>query len=80
MEKVRLGIIGVGNMGSSHIKNALQGKMPEIDITKRDDLTFDIFIGGELMDSFDKLGKIQNKILESCNNEYKNFCLHHQIC
>ncbi len=33
MEKVRLGIIGVGNMGSSHIKNALQGKMPEIDIT-----------------------------------------------
>ena len=33
MEKVRLGIIGVGNMGSSHIKNALQGKMPEIEIT-----------------------------------------------
>ena len=33
MEKVRLGIIGVGNMGSSHIKNALEGKMPEIEIT-----------------------------------------------
>lgn len=33
MSKVRLGIIGVGNMGSSHIKNALQGKMPEIEIT-----------------------------------------------
>ncbi len=33
MEKVRLGIIGVGNMGSSHIKNAIQGKMPEIEIT-----------------------------------------------
>ncbi len=33
MEKVRLGIIGVGNMGSSHIKNAIEGKMPEIDIT-----------------------------------------------
>lgn len=33
MEKVRLGIIGVGNMGSSHIKNYLNGSMPEIEIT-----------------------------------------------
>ena len=33
MEKVRLGIIGVGNMGSSHIKNFLEGKLPEFIIT-----------------------------------------------
>ncbi len=33
MQKVRLGIIGVGNMGSSHIKNYLKGEMPEIKIT-----------------------------------------------
>ncbi len=33
MEKVRLGIIGVGNMGSSHINNYLKDKMPEIEIT-----------------------------------------------
>lgn len=33
MQKVRLGIIGVGNMGSSHIKNYLKGAMPEIEIT-----------------------------------------------
>ncbi len=33
MEKVRLGIIGVGNMGSSHIKNYLKGAMPEFIIT-----------------------------------------------
>ena len=33
MDKVRSGIIGVGNMGSSHIKNALKGLMPEIEIT-----------------------------------------------
>ena len=33
MSKVRLGIIGVGNMGSSHIKNYLKGFMPEIEIT-----------------------------------------------
>ncbi len=33
MSKVRLGIIGVGNMGSAHIKNYLEGSMPEIEIT-----------------------------------------------
>ncbi len=33
MQKVRLGVIGVGNMGSSHIRNSLEGKMPEIEIT-----------------------------------------------
>ena len=33
MGKVRLGIIGVGNMGSSHIKNYIKGDMPEIIIT-----------------------------------------------
>ncbi len=33
MEKVRLGIIGVGNMGSAHIKNFLKGDLPEFIIT-----------------------------------------------
>ncbi len=33
MKKVRLGIIGVGNMGSSHMKNILMGKCPEIEVT-----------------------------------------------
>lgn len=32
MEKIRLGIIGVGNMGSSHIKNINAGKCPEIEV------------------------------------------------
>ena len=32
-KKVRLGIIGVGNMGTAHIENWLGGKMPEIEIT-----------------------------------------------
>ena len=31
--KVRLGIVGVGNMGRGHISNWVQGRMPEIDIT-----------------------------------------------
>lgn len=33
MEKVRLGIIGAGNMGSGHINNYLKGLLPEIEIT-----------------------------------------------
>ena len=30
MDKVRLGIIGVGNMGSGHAKNVLDGKVPDM--------------------------------------------------
>ena len=33
MKKVKLGIIGIGNMGSSHMKSILAGKCPEIDVT-----------------------------------------------
>ena len=33
MDKVRLGIIGYGNMGSGHTKNILDGKCPEIELT-----------------------------------------------
>ncbi len=32
MEKVKLGIIGAGNMGSGHISNILAGKTPEIEL------------------------------------------------
>ena len=31
--KVRLGVIGVGNMGSGHIANILAGRCPEIEVT-----------------------------------------------
>ncbi len=33
MDKVRLGIIGVGNMGTGHLKNILEGKVPELEMT-----------------------------------------------
>ena len=33
MEKVRLGILGLGNMGSSHAKKIFQGECPEIELT-----------------------------------------------
>jgi len=43
---------------------------PQIHITKKDDYTFSIFIHGELMDSFWKLGDIQKEIDELCSDEY----------
>ena len=33
MKKIKLGIIGVGNMGTAHLKSILDGKCPEIDVT-----------------------------------------------
>lgn len=33
MQKVKLGIIGVGNMGSGHIGNILSGATPEVEVT-----------------------------------------------
>jgi predicted dehydrogenase len=33
MDKVKLGIIGLGNMGSAHVKSILEGKIPEIEIS-----------------------------------------------
>ncbi len=35
---VRLGVIGIGNMGSQHVKNVLAGKCPEIKVTAACDL------------------------------------------
>lgn len=33
MDKIRLGIIGVGNMGSGHLRNAAEGKCPKVEVT-----------------------------------------------
>jgi len=33
MEKVRLGVIGYGNMGTTHCKNVAEGKVPKMELT-----------------------------------------------
>ncbi|MBQ9120554.1 MAG: Gfo/Idh/MocA family oxidoreductase [Lachnospiraceae bacterium] len=38
MEKIRLGIIGVGNMGSGHFQDVLDGKCPKIEVTALADI------------------------------------------
>ena len=37
-KKVRLGIIGLGNMGSGHLENILNDKCPEVEVTAVCDL------------------------------------------
>ena len=32
MNKIRLGIVGLGNMGSGHCKTLLEGKVPELEL------------------------------------------------
>ena len=33
MKQVKIGIIGVGNMGSAHLNNILSGKCPELQVS-----------------------------------------------
>lgn len=33
MEKIRLGIIGMGNMGSGHLQNVIDGRCPKVEVT-----------------------------------------------
>lgn len=33
MEKIKLGIIGIGNMGSAHVANIMSGKVPNVELT-----------------------------------------------
>ena len=33
MEKIRLGIIGMGNMGSGHLRSILAGECPRVEVT-----------------------------------------------
>ena len=38
MEQVRLGIIGIGGMGSNHARSILEGKVPELRLTAAADV------------------------------------------
>jgi len=67
-KKIRLGIIGVGNMGTGHIKNIEAGKCPEIELAAVADINPDLQ---------------QPFLLHYCNcsvlNSYKRGIKWHQI-
>ena len=33
MEQVRLGVIGIGGMGTNHVRSIMEGKVPELKLT-----------------------------------------------
>ena len=45
-------------------------KDPQVNITKIDDYTFNVVVGGPLMTAFEKLGDVQKQVDESCSDEY----------
>ena len=47
MSKVRLGIIGYGNMGSGHYNKVLDGKCPEITVTALSEEVGKLAVEGE---------------------------------
>ena len=58
------------NLEKIHITINTIAQESRVNISKINDYKFKVIINGDLMDSFEKLGEIQNKILESCNGEY----------
>ena len=47
MEKIKLGIIGFGNMGTSHAKNLMDGKCPDFELTAIADINPDRLAWGK---------------------------------
>ena len=41
MDKVRIGIIGIGNMGTGHVRNLMQGLVPRMELAAVADLRAD---------------------------------------
>ena len=41
MEKVRIGVIGYGNMGTAHVKKLVVGKLPNVELTAVCDISLD---------------------------------------
>lgn len=45
-------------------------KDPQVQISKINDNTFNVVIGGSLMKAFEKLGDVQKQIDESCGDNF----------
>lgn len=55
MKRIKLGIIGLGNMGSKHASNIFEGKCPEVDVAAICDLKQDRI--DKVLETYDKLEK-----------------------
>lgn len=72
MDKIKLGIIGIGNMGTSHLKNIKDGKCPNIDVVAVADINSKKLdeakaLYGESLTYFDDAIKmLDSGIIDSC--------------
>ncbi len=70
--KIKLGIIGVGNMGSGHAKKIMEGKCPEIDLVAIADTNPDRIewakenIGSDINYFDDALKMLDSGLIDSC--------------
>ncbi len=66
MEKVRLGIIGIGNMGSGHAKSIMAGNCPEIELAAVCDVNPDRLKWAE--ETYPEVARFDNAtaLMESC--------------
>ena len=73
MKKLKLGIIGIGNMGSGHAKNIMEGKCPEIELAAIADSNAERLAWakeqgyGESVQYFDDaIAMLESGVIDSC--------------
>ncbi len=72
MEKIRLGVAGIGNMGTAHIKKVINGKCPEFTVTAVADMNTERFaplkeICGEDLACFDNaMDMLDSGLIDAC--------------
>ena len=93
MEKIKLGIIGIGNMGAAHLKNIKEGKCPNIDAVaicdidaKKLDSAKELY-GDTLAYFTDAIEMLESGVIDSClvavphyeHTKYAIECLNREI-
>ena len=72
MEKIRLGVAGVGNMGTAHVKKVITGKCPEFTVTAVADMNTERFaalkeICGEDLACFENaMDMLDSGLIDAC--------------
>ena len=66
IEKIRIGIVGVGGMGSGHVKNILDGKVPSAKLTAICDINPDRLVWAQetYPDAFAKFNTAEEILTE----------------
>ena len=72
MKKIKLGVIGIGNMGSSHVKRVVEGKCPEFEVVAIADINTERFawaketVGEQVACFDDGIKMLDSGLIEAC--------------